>query len=53
MTKDSENKSLGKVVKIDETRIKDRLCEFVRGTVDEILNAMLDAEADALCEAQR
>jgi len=29
------------------------LGEFVRGTVEETLNAMLDAEADAICNAQK
>ena len=51
MTKDS--KKLGKVVNIDEAKIHNHLDEMVRGTVEETLNAMLDAEADALCGAQR
>jgi transposase-like protein len=53
MDQDSEAKTLGKVVQIDEARIQDHLGELVRGTVEETLNAMLDAEADALCGAQR
>jgi transposase-like protein len=48
-----DTKELGKVVRIDESRIRDHLGELVRGTVEETLNAMLDAEADALCKAQR
>ena len=52
MTEDSK-KALGKVVQIDEKRIKDHLGELVRGTVEETLNNLLDAEADALCGAQR
>ena len=51
MTNDS--KTLGKVVQIDDHRIQDHLGELVRGTVEEMLNGMLDAEADALCGAQR
>ena len=51
MTKDS--KTLGKVVQIDDHRIQDHLGELVRGTVEETLNGMLEAEADALCGAQR
>ena len=51
MKKDS--KKLGHVVRIDEAKIEDHLGEIVRGTVEETLNAMLDAEADALCGAQR
>lgn len=53
MNEDSESKTLGKVVSIDEARIQDHLGELVRGTVEDTLNAMLDAEADAMCGAQR
>ena len=53
MTNNNESKTLGKVVQIDEARIQDHLGELVRGTVEETLNAMLDAEADAMCGAQR
>ena len=49
MSKD--NRELTQVVSIDEGRIRDHLGELVRGTVEETLNAMLDAEADALCGA--
>jgi putative transposase len=45
--------AMGKVVHIDERQIRDHLGELVRGTVEETLNSMLDAEADALCGAQR
>jgi transposase-like protein len=41
------------VIQIDEGRIKDHLGEMVRGTVEEALNALLDAEADRLCGAAR
>lgn len=44
---------LDKVIKIDETKIKNHLGEMVRGTVEETLNKMLDAEADRLCNAER
>jgi len=53
MKNNSETKALGKVVQIDEAKIRDHLGELVRGTVEETLNAMLDAEADAMCGAQR
>ena len=53
MSNDNESKALGQVVHIDEGRIKDHLGELVRGSVEETLNALLDAEADALCGAQR
>lgn len=46
-------KPLGKVIRIDEGEIRGHLDEMVRGTVEETLNAMLDAEADELCQAQR
>jgi len=53
MKNHNESKALGKVVQIDDTRIQDHLGELVRGTVEETLNSMLDAEADAMCGAQR
>ena len=43
----------GNVVRIDEERIKDHLGRIVRGTVEDTLNALLDAEADRLCKATR
>jgi transposase-like protein len=43
----------GKIVEINEEKIKDHLGEFVKNTVEETLNAMLDEEADAICNAQR
>jgi putative transposase len=44
---------LGNVITIDDDRIKSRLDGVVRGSVEETLNALLDAEADRLCNAQR
>jgi transposase-like protein len=44
---------LGPVVKIDEGRIREHLDEVVRATVEETLNALLDAEADHLCGARK
>jgi hypothetical protein len=44
----SDEKPMGQVIQIDETRIRDHFGEMVRGTVEETLNAMLDAEADQL-----
>src|SRR3981081_4702905 len=49
----SDEKPMGQVIQIDEARIRDHLGEMVRGTVEETLNAMLDAEADRLCGAGR
>ena len=44
---------LGNVISIDDERIKTHLDRVVRGTVEETLNALLDAEADRLCNARR
>ncbi len=44
---------LGSVIEIDEARIKDHVTEVVRGSVEDTLNALLDAEADRLCNAAR
>jgi transposase-like protein len=44
---------LNNVITIDDERIKSHLDRVVRGTVEETLNALLDAEADQLCNAQR
>jgi transposase-like protein len=49
----SDEKPMGQVIQIDEARIRDHLGEMVRGTVEETLNALLDAEADLLCGAGR
>ena len=53
MSDDVKGGAMGEVIKIDEARIKDHLGEMVRGTVEEALNALLDAEADRLCGAAR
>ena len=52
MEKDS-TKALGRVIRIDESEIRGHLNELVRGTVEETLNGLLDAEADEMCQAQR
>ena len=53
MAEEEKPKAMGQVIQIDEGRIRDHLGEMVRGTVEEALNAMLDAEADRLCGAGR
>ena len=53
MSNDKKGEEMGQVIQIDDTRIKDHLGEMVRGTVEETLNALLDAEADRLCGAGR
>ena len=45
MSEDDGLKAMGQVIQIDEARIRDHLGEMVRGTVEETLNALLDAEA--------
>src|SRR6202046_3577994 len=52
-TNQGEAAKLSQVIQIDEGKIQEHLGEVVRSTVEETLNAMLDAEADRLCEAQR
>jgi transposase-like protein len=46
-------KNLNNVIKIDPRQIQNHLDQMVRGTVEETLNSMLDAEADQLCNADR
>lgn len=53
MRDDKKGEGMGQVIQIDDAGIKDHLGEMVRGTVEETLNAMLDAEADRLCGAGR
>ena len=52
MEKDSTT-ALSNVIRIDDERIQDHLGKIVRGSVEETLNALLDAEADRLCKAER
>jgi transposase-like protein len=49
----SATKPLGDVIAINEGLIKDHLNKVVVTTVEETLNALLDAEADQLCGAKR
>ena len=49
MSEDSTN--LGQVIRIDDERVRDYLRTVVRGSVEETLNAMLEAEAERLCNA--
>jgi hypothetical protein len=44
---------LSQVIQIDVGTIQARLRERVRSTVEETLNALLDAEADRLCQGKR
>ena len=49
----SEPKALGAVVQIDDNQIRAHLSGVVRSTVEETLNALLDAEADHLCGVRK
>ena len=53
MEEDSRGTALGNVIRIDDDRVREHLGRIVRGTVEETLNAMLEAEADRLCNAGR
>ena len=41
------------LIRIDEGEIRSHLDQIVRGTVEETLNTLLEAEADAICKASR
>ena len=44
---------MGEIIRLDEGEIKQQLGEMVRQSVEETLNAMLDAEADQITQAHR
>ncbi len=48
-----ESKTPSNIIKIDEGLVQSQLKEVVKNTVEDTLNAMLDAEADRLCNAER
>jgi transposase-like protein len=49
----TEGRDVGDIVRIDDGKIKEHLDSVVRGTVEETLNALLEAEAEELCGARR
>jgi transposase-like protein len=53
MESDTPKAKLGKVIQIDESQLRGQLGELVRESVEETLNALLEAEADELCNAKR
>jgi putative transposase len=53
MERDGEEKDVGQIVRIDQGKIRAELGELVRGTVEETLNGLLEAEASSLCQANR
>lgn len=50
---DNVSKKFGEVIQIDETQIHQHLDQLVRGSVEEAINKLLDAEADQFCNAAR
>jgi transposase-like protein len=53
-TEDTRNTAgNSKIIHIDEQEIRSHLDQIVRGTVEDTLNSLLDAEADAICQARR
>jgi transposase-like protein len=50
---DDSTKPLQGAIQIDEEQLKGHVDEVVRSSVEETLNALLEAEADHLCRAQR
>jgi transposase-like protein len=50
---EQSTRNLGKVIKINESAVKDHLGEMVRSTVEETLNQMLDDEANRMCNAEK
>ena len=52
-THHDDSKGIEGVIRIEEGKVKSHLGAMVRQSVEETLNAMLDAEADELCGAKR
>lgn len=52
---ESESKAgkTGQIMRIEQEQLTKHLDKVVRDTVEETLNALLDAEADRLCQAHR
>ncbi len=53
MESDTPKAELSKVIQIDETKLRGQLGDLVRESVEETLNALLEVEADELCQAKR
>ena len=51
-TKEQEKKKVP-VIAVDEQELRSHVSEVVRQSVEETLNGLLEAEADALCQAKR
>lgn len=51
--KENKGRKAGQIIRIEQEQLRRHLDKVVRGTVEETLNALLDAEADRLCQASR
>jgi len=51
--KESKEEKAGQIIRIEQEQLTRHLDQVVRGTVEETINALLDAEADKLCQASR
>jgi transposase-like protein len=49
----SKEAKTGQIIRIEQEQLSKHLDKVVRGTVEETLNQLLDAEADRLCQASR
>lgn len=49
----SKEAKAGQIIRIEQEELSKHVDNVVRGTVEETLNALLDAEADRLCQARR
>jgi transposase-like protein len=53
VVEEREEVKVAEFVRVDGEQVRQHLDELVRSSVEETLNAMLDAEADELCQAKR
>lgn len=44
---------MGEIIRLDTAEVKKQLGEMVLGTVEQTLNAMLDAEADEITQTHK
>ena len=51
--KENKGRKTGQIIRIEQEQLTKHLDKVVRGTIEETLNALLDAEADRLCQASR
>jgi len=51
--REGKERKSGQIIRIEQEQLTRHLDKVVRGTVEETLNALLDAEADRLCQASR